>query len=169
MNDKSALLDQLRLNRSAPEPANSRPLLWWFLGGIVLLITLAMAAWLTIARTSRVPVRVVVAEEAASSGAASGASLLDASGYVVARRQATVSSKITGKVLEVLIEEGQRVAGNEVLARLDDSNSRARLQQANAQMRCAQRRLLDRQRPPCGGLELCTWRAATWSLRCASY
>jgi len=46
---------------------------------------------------------------------------LDASGYVVARREATVSSKITGKVLEVLIEEGQRVAANEVLARLDDS------------------------------------------------
>jgi RND family efflux transporter MFP subunit len=141
MNDKSALLEQLRLKRSAPEPANSRTVRWWILGGIVLLITLGMGAWLTIVRTSGVPVRVVVAEEATDSGAASGASLLDASGYVVARRQATVSAKITGKVLEVLIEEGQRVAGNEVLARLDDSNSRARLQQANAQIAQAEANL----------------------------
>jgi RND family efflux transporter MFP subunit len=52
-----------------------------------------------------------------------------------------VSSKITGKVLEVLIEEGQRVAANEVLARLDDSNSQARLQQATAQIAQAQANL----------------------------
>jgi RND family efflux transporter MFP subunit len=141
MNDKSALLDQLRLNRSAPEPTNSRTVAWWILAGIVSLITLGVGAWLTIARTSGVPVRVVVAEDATGSGAASGTSLLDASGYVVARRQATVSSKITGKVLEVLIEEGQRVAVNEVLARLDDSNSRARLQQANAQIAQAEANL----------------------------
>jgi RND family efflux transporter MFP subunit len=139
MNDKSALLDQLRLNRSGPQPANSRTIPWWLLGSIVLFITLGIGAWLTIARRSGVPVRVVVAEEAP--GAASAASLLDASGYVVARRQATVSSKITGKVLEVLIEEGQRVAANEVLARLDDSNSRARWQQANAQIAQAEANL----------------------------
>ncbi len=51
--------------------------------------------------------------------------ILDASGYVVARRQATVSSKITGKVVQVAIEEGQRVERDEVIARLDDTNARA--------------------------------------------
>jgi multidrug efflux pump subunit AcrA (membrane-fusion protein) len=45
--------------------------------------------------------------------------VLDASGYVTARRQATVSAKITGKVTEVLIEEGMRVQQGAVLA-LDD-------------------------------------------------
>ena len=61
-------------------------------------------------------------------------SALDASGYVVARRQATVSAKITGRVTEVLIEEGQSVQQDEVIARLDDTNTRAELDHARAQV-----------------------------------
>jgi len=67
-----------------------------------------------------------------SSPAAPAASILDASGYVVARRQATVSAKITGKVVEVLIEEGRRVEAGEIIARLDDANARAQVAQAAA-------------------------------------
>jgi RND family efflux transporter MFP subunit len=61
---------------------------------------------------------------AASNAAGSGAAVLNASGYVVARRQATVSSKVTGKVQEVLIEEGMTVKEGQLLARLDDTTSR---------------------------------------------
>ena len=61
----------------------------------------------------------------ASGGAAAGA-VLNASGYVTARRRATVSSKITGKVVEVNVEEGMAVREGQVLARLDDSTPRAR-------------------------------------------
>jgi RND family efflux transporter MFP subunit len=141
MNDKSALLDQLRLNRGADEAETSRSALWWILGGIMALAALGFGAWFILLKANGIPVRTVIAQEAAGSRASSSASLLDASGYVVARRQATVSSKITGKVLEVLIEEGQRVAANQVLARLDDSNSRARLQQADAQIAQAEANL----------------------------
>jgi RND family efflux transporter MFP subunit len=63
-----------------------------------------------------------------------GASTLDASGYVVARRQATVSAKITARVIEVSIEEGQQVQQDEIIARLDDTNTRAQLAQAAAQL-----------------------------------
>ena len=73
------------------------------------------------------------------SGAGSGSgaegglvSVLDASGYIVAQRQATVSAKTTGRLQELYIEEGQRVKAGEVIARLDDSNSRAALAQARA-------------------------------------
>jgi RND family efflux transporter MFP subunit len=62
------------------------------------------------------------------------ASVLDASGYVTARRQATVSAKITGKVAEVLIEEGMQVKEGDVLARLDDTEARAQLALAQAQL-----------------------------------
>ena len=140
MSDKSALLEQLRLNRDAVEEQRSGALKW-ILGGAALLAVLGIGAWLLFGRARGTVVRIAVAQESASNYAAGGASLLDASGYVVARRQATVSSKITGKVLEVLIEEGQRVAANEVLARLDDSNSQARLQQATAQIAQAQANL----------------------------
>ena len=69
-------------------------------------------------------------------GATPGA-VLNASGYVTARRRATVSSKVTGKVLEVFVEEGQAVRKGQVLARLDDSQVRAALAVARAQLTTA--------------------------------
>jgi len=62
------------------------------------------------------------------------ASVLNASGYVTARRRATVSSKVTGKVIEVNVEEGMAVREGQVLARLDDSAIRASLALARAQL-----------------------------------
>src|SRR5262249_29467013 len=56
---------------------------------------------------------------------------------VTARRQATVSAKITGKVTEVLIEEGMRVESGAVLARLDDTEAMAQLTLARAQLTAA--------------------------------
>ena len=63
-----------------------------------------------------------------------GASSLDASGYVVARRQATVAAKITARVTEILIEEGMHVKEGQIMARLDDSNIHAALVQSQAQL-----------------------------------
>jgi multidrug efflux pump subunit AcrA (membrane-fusion protein) len=60
--------------------------------------------------------------------------VLNASGYVTARRSATVSSKVTGKVVEVLVEEGMKVEEGQVLARLDSSNVEASLRLAEAQL-----------------------------------
>jgi RND family efflux transporter MFP subunit len=67
--------------------------------------------------------------------------VLNASGYVTARRRATVSSKITGKVIEVNVEEGMMVKEGQVLARLDASGPRAALALAEAQAEAARRGL----------------------------
>jgi multidrug resistance efflux pump len=67
----------------------------------------------------------------------------DASGYVTARRQATVSAKITGKVTEVLIEEGMRVREGAVLARLDDTEAQAQLGLTRAQLVAARSQLAE--------------------------
>src|SRR5690606_31126216 len=67
----------------------------------------------------------------------SAASVLDATGYVVARRMATVSAKVTGKVREVLIEEGQHVEAGEVLATLDPVDAAAQRELAEAQLSAA--------------------------------
>jgi RND family efflux transporter MFP subunit len=64
-------------------------------------------------------------------------SVLDASGYIVARRQATVSSEVTGKIAEVLVEEGMRVGEGQVLARLDDATEQAQLALARAELAAA--------------------------------
>ncbi len=78
--------------------------------------------------------RVVAPQPLADAGAGSAGSILDASGYIVARREATVASKITGKMVELDIEEGDHVREGQVIARLDDSNVRAALAAAQAQL-----------------------------------
>jgi len=79
-----------------------------------------------------------------SSGKSSGSAdrtLLNASGYVTARRNATVSSKVTGKVVEVLVEEGMRVEEGQVLARIDASNVETSLRLAEANLDADRRAL----------------------------
>jgi RND family efflux transporter MFP subunit len=76
---------------------------------------------------------------AQSGGAGAAGAVLNASGYVTARRRATVSSKVTGKVLEVFVEEGKEVRRGQVLARLDDAQVRAQLKVAEAQLGAAER------------------------------
>jgi RND family efflux transporter MFP subunit len=129
----SELLKELRIDRDERPPrSRGRGLL---VAAAVVLV-LAAAGWLAWARLSPPTVRTVAARAAAPAGGAS-ASVLDASGYITARRAATVSAKITGKVTEVLIEEGQRVAAGDVLARLDDTQARAQLALARAQLAAA--------------------------------
>jgi len=64
-------------------------------------------------------------------------SVLDASGYVVARRQATVASELTARLREVNVEEGRTVAKGEVLARLDDATAQAQLALIQARLLAA--------------------------------
>jgi RND family efflux transporter MFP subunit len=126
----SDLLNELRIDRDARPRRRARGR--WLAVAALAVLALAAAAWLVWARVAPPTVRTVAARTAAPAGGTG--SVLDASGYVTARRQATVSAKITGKVTEVLIEEGQRVKEGEVLARLDDTEARAQLTLARAQL-----------------------------------
>ena len=107
---------------------------------VVVILLLAVVAGV-IYWTRREPVMPIkTAEAAVRSGAAGAAnSILSASGYVTARRRATVSSKVTGKVLEIFVEEGKAVRQGQVLARLDDSQLRAMLNVDEAQLNAARR------------------------------
>ncbi len=143
MDDKSALLNQLRIDRSdAPAPSGKR---WLWLGAAaVVVIAAALAAWWW-TKPGAVPVHLAVAAAIAGNGAAAAGSILDASGYVVARRQATVASKITAKMVELDIEEGDHVKAGQIIAKLDDTNIRAALNQATAQLEFAKAGLAETQ------------------------
>ena len=130
MEDKSALLAQLRIDRASETSAAGHGRLW--LAGAMGLI-LAAVLWFSL-RPTGVPVHIAVAQALTQDGTAVAGSILDASGYVVARRQATVASKITGKMVELDIEEGDHVQAGQVIAKLDDSNIRAALGQTSAQL-----------------------------------
>jgi len=135
MDQKSALLDQLRIERPPVSPPRASNRLWWLLGICAIVLGVAIGVWLFAFAAEGVPVQSTVAKAVASSGGVpAGGSLLDASGYVVALREATVSGKGIYKVDEVLVQEGQPIKRGEIMARLDDSNVRAALEQAIAQV-----------------------------------
>ncbi len=138
--NKSELLKELRIDRDAREEASPGRLRLWLAAGGVLLLAAAFALWF-FGRERPVPVTVATARAMPATSA--GASVLDATGYVTARRQATVSAKITGKVREVLIEEGQKVAAGDVLARLDDSEARVEVELQRAQLAAARAQLTE--------------------------
>src|ERR1700675_4006988 len=97
------------------------------------------------ARPTGVPVQIATARAIAGDGGGAAGSILDASGYVVARRQATVASKITAKMVELDIEEGDHVNAGQIIAKLDDTNIRAALNQAGAQLDYAKASLTETQ------------------------
>lgn len=137
MSQERPSLAGLRIDRSAA-PRTQLPRTTLFL--IVAAVLVAALLWWWLSRSKPVAVRTVVARELTSAGPAT---LLNATGYVTARLEATVSSKVTGKILEVLVEEGARVEKDEVLARLDSSNTEASLRLAEAQFEAARRSLAE--------------------------
>jgi len=129
MTSPKPTLDDLRIHRRPDAPARARG---WLvtLAVIVLLLILGVIWWLK--QPGTIEVQTVLAARAAND--TGERTVLNASGYVTARRAATVSSKVTGKVIEVLIEEGMKVKEGQILARLDDVNAKASLQLAQAQV-----------------------------------
>src|SRR5262249_22094293 len=109
----------------------------WIVVAVVLaLVAAGGAAWWWFAGR---PVEVrTVAAIAPGSGDGAVAAILQATGYVTARRQATVSTQITGTLTQVLIEEGDVVKQGQVIARLEDSGLRAALGTAEAQVQVTQ-------------------------------
>jgi len=105
---------------------------------LVLVAAAAAGAWYWATALQAVSVK-VASVTARSGGASSAGAVLNASGYVVARRRATVSSKVTGKVVDVLLEEGQPVREGQILAHLDDTQARATLALAEAQLASARK------------------------------
>jgi RND family efflux transporter MFP subunit len=137
--DQNAL-DSLRIERS-PEPTkeDSSPIYKWLI--IVVLVLAAIAGAYALLRDTAVEVETIVATPASSGGGS--AAVLNASGYVVARRQATVSAQVTGKVAEVHVEEGMTVKKDQLLARLDDSTVRPSYELALRQLEAARKELAE--------------------------
>ncbi len=148
MSRPAELLKELSINRDA-EGRKKKRRIW----PIVLIVGLVIIGGLYVLRMMKpAEVETTKALSAAESGPAS---VLDASGYVTARRIATVSSKITGKVKEVMIEEGQRVEEGEILATLEPidatsqqalsqsqlASARSQLAEAQAQLKLSERNL----------------------------
>ena len=136
MDTPKPTIDSLRIDRNSAPPAGRG----WLVVAFVLVALLGaggVGVWWWM-RPKPVEVKTALAL-APSAGA--DRTLLNASGYVTARRGATVSAKVTGKVVEVLVEEGMAVELGQVLARLDSTNAQKDVELSEAQLGSAQKAL----------------------------
>src|SRR5688500_975705 len=134
MPDLKEDLAALRLDRE-PQSHSNRSWVGWVLLA-VLLVSGGLGGWWWVSRERPIEVQTVTISSRQSG---TQAAVLNATGYVTARRRATVSSKITGKVVEINVEEGMAVREGQVLARLDDETQRAAVALADAQIEAARR------------------------------
>jgi RND family efflux transporter MFP subunit len=129
------LLNELRIQRTERDDDGGPPRwVWPVVAAVLAGALLAGGAWWMLA--ARPPVVQTAAATATGAGATAGA-VLQATGYVTARRRATVSTQITGTLTQVLIEEGDHVDKGQVLARLEDGALRAGLGAARANLASA--------------------------------
>ncbi len=127
-------LDSLKIDRAAPGRPSSAARGWIVALALVAAVAAGAGYWLFL-REQPIKVELATAVAApAGGGGAQAAAVLNASGYVVARREATVSAKVTGKIAAVLIEEGMIVEEGQLLAQLDDQTLRPQLALAESQL-----------------------------------
>ncbi len=135
-------LGSLRIDRAsmADDSGSGKKILLWVAIGIVLVVAAVFGYRFLVGKTPEVS---TITAEAESTGPSLGNSVLNASGYVVARRMSTASSKVTGKVLEIYVEEGMEVKKDQVIARLDPVNSHNLLTMAERELDASRRNLAE--------------------------
>lgn len=140
MTNKDELLSQLRINREQQPDSDNKARVWIGAAAVAVVIVSGITLF-----NDPAPVKVQVEMARMAVPDSSTATVLDATGYVVARRTATVSSKVTGKVAEIYIEEGQQVEKDQIVARLDDSNTLKSLELSKAELHAAKSQVAETQ------------------------
>jgi RND family efflux transporter MFP subunit len=130
--DKAKLSD-LKLDRADEEKSSATGVFWLLLVVVLLGGSSGGAYWWK--QNAALAVKTVAVRRVTTGNAST---VLNATGYVTPRRLSTISSKVTGKITEVLIEEGMKVQQDQVLARLDTSNIDVNLRLAEAQLLVSQ-------------------------------
>ena len=132
MSEREDLLNNLKIDRTAqPTNEGSSPNKLYLLGAAILIVGIF---WWLFSSDDELQEVTTFTVKSLQMSDSSATSILDASGYVVARRRATVSSKMTGKVMKVFIEEGMYVEEGQILAQLDDSTMKADLNYSQSQL-----------------------------------
>ena len=137
MAEREDLLNNLKIDRSKAPAEDQSFLRKSILFGVAVVIV-GVFSWVFLSEDELKEVTTFTVKSLQMSDS-SATSILDASGYVVARRRATVSSKMTGKVMKVFIEEGMYVEEGQLLAQLDDSTMIADLNYSQSQLNEAKR------------------------------
>ncbi len=142
-------LNSLRIDKSLKNSAQgsgiARWAKWWIIGGVLLFALLGAARFLYNKLNAALEVEVARATKTTNSSAPTGSIVLSATGYIVAHHKIQVASKVVGKVAWIGVEKGDRVTQGQVIARLEDDEYRAQLQQAQGRLSSLEARLLELQ------------------------
>ncbi|HXC71582.1 MAG TPA: efflux RND transporter periplasmic adaptor subunit [Pyrinomonadaceae bacterium] len=138
--DLNKRLRSLKIDRGpAPSPSTSSRSTKLLFVGVAVLLALAALAYVFLFSSAKA---ISVATVRTETGAASlGESVLSASGYVVAHHKIAVGAKVMGRVAWIGVEKGDTVQGGQVLVRLEASEFRAQVNQAQANFAASQARL----------------------------
>jgi HlyD family secretion protein len=142
-------LNSLRIDKSLKNtPSGSgvaRWAKWWIIGGVLLFALLGAARFISSKVNAPLEVEVARATKTTNTAASAGSVILSATGYIVAHHKIQVASKVVGKVAWIGVEKGDRVAQGQTIARLEDDEYRAQLQQAKGRLSSLEARLLELQ------------------------
>lgn len=127
-------LSKLRINSDQKwnqESLLKKRLLWGGIIGVILLFSISVVLWSGILQR---PIEVQAAK-ITRTYPSKALTILNASGYVVAQRKAAVSSKATGRLEKLYVEEGRRVKQGDVIAQLENRDLKAALEEAKANLK----------------------------------
>ena len=142
-------LNSLRIDKSLKNTPSgssvSRWAKWWIIGGVLLFAALGAARFISSKVNAALEVEVARATKTTNNAANAGSIILSATGYIVAHHKIQVASKVVGKVAWIGVEKGNRVTQGQIIARLEDDEYRAQLQQAKGRLSSLEARLLELQ------------------------
>jgi len=144
MENKNIDLSALRISRNKDQQDGPPKKTGTYIGIAVGILVLAIAGFFLFQSLFSPAIEVTLTTVSWTSPSQSNA-VLTASGYVVAQRKAAVASKGTGRLVYLGVVEGDRVKKNQIIARLEDSDMRASLEQARANLRLNEADLRDAQ------------------------
>ncbi len=136
---ESADLTGLTINREQPPPASGSPGRKWTIAFVIAAVVLPLIAFvLPIVRPKVLTVTVARAEALGGSPGVGASEVLTASGYIVARQRASVSTEVAGRLEALYVSEGSRVQKGQVLGVLRNEDQKAAVESAKAALAAAE-------------------------------
>ncbi|MBV6420635.1 MAG: Multidrug resistance protein MdtE [Ignavibacteriaceae bacterium] len=138
METKTADLSSLKIDRStkSDKPSNKGKYIVTIIVALAIIAAIIILYPIVFSKTIEVKLTSVMLQSTAQTSA-----VLTASGYVVAQRQASVSSKGTGVMVYLGVVEGDKVKKGQIIARLDDRDIQAQLDEAKSGLQLYQAQL----------------------------
>lgn len=143
METKKADLNTLRIDRTEekrPPDRNKRIITRIIVSIILVVIAFLAYRYVNSLLNKKEEIKLITVSLQSSSYSSA---VLNASGYVVAQRKAAVASKGTGRLVYLGVVEGDQVKKDQIIARLEDNDIRAQLEQAKANLKLAEADLKD--------------------------